>query len=133
MIGGNVKQALPRTEVPPGAVNYGKLKIGTKVLDDAVLGLGTHKSVHRQYSNKAFIMKALYEKNLPLLRDISNYFYRTSGIYSRVCNYFAYLYRYDWYVVPEVKDKKIKEEKVLEEFESVLDYLDNSHIKRLCG
>ena len=78
-------------------------------------------------------MKALYEKNLPLLRDISNYFYRTSGIYSRICNYFAYLYRYDWYVVPEVKDKKIKEEKVLEEFESVLDYLDNSHIKRLCG
>ena len=57
-----MKQALPRAEVPPGAVNYGKLKIGTKVLDDAVLGLGTHKSVHRQYSNKAFIMKALYEK-----------------------------------------------------------------------
>ena len=78
-------------------------------------------------------MKALYEKNLPVLRDISNYFYRTSGIYSRVCNYFAYLYRYDWYVVPEIKDKKLKEEKVLEEFESILDYLDNSHIKRLCG
>jgi len=78
-------------------------------------------------------MKALYEKNLPVLRDISNYFYRTSGIYSRVCNYFAYLYRYDWYVVPEIKDKKLKEERVLEEFESILDYLDNSHIKRLCG
>lgn len=128
-----MRQVLSRTEVIPSTLDYGKIKVGTKVLDDAVLSLGNHKNINRQYSNKAFIMKALYEKNLPLLRDISNYFYRTSGIYSRICNYFAYLYRYDWYVVPEVKDKKLKEERVLEEFESILDYLDNSHIKRLCG
>lgn len=131
-MGSSQRRVYDYENLPPH-LDYNKIKVGTKVLDDAVISLGSHKGINRQYSNKAFIMKALYEKNLPVLRDISNYFYRTSGIYSRVCNYFAYLYRYDWYVVPEIKDKKLKEERVLEEFESILDYLDNSHIKRLCG
>jgi hypothetical protein len=67
------------------------------------------------------------------LRDISNYFYKTSGIYSRVCNYFATLYRYDWYVVPESYDEKVKEEKIVGDFNKVLNYLDNSAIKKVCG
>ena len=41
---------------------------------------------------------------------ISNYFYKTSGIYQRICNYFATMYRYDWYVVPEVFDESILNE-----------------------
>ena len=45
------------------------------------------------------------ERNIPLMREISNYFYNTNGIYSRVCEYFAYLYRYDWYIVPEIFDE----------------------------
>ena len=59
--GGNMREVLSRVEVIPSA--YGKIKVGTKVLDDAVLSLGNHKNINRQYSNKAFIMKALYEKN----------------------------------------------------------------------
>ena len=34
-------------------------------------------------------VKALAKKDIVTLREISNYFYRTSGIYFRICNYFA--------------------------------------------
>jgi hypothetical protein len=43
------------------------------------------------------------------------------------------LYRYDWYVEPEVVDVTIKAEKVLSDFSKILTYLDNSHIKKVCG
>ena len=43
------------------------------------------------------------------------------------------MYRYDWYVVPEVYDKKLSEEKIIGEFARVLNYLDNSYIKKVCG
>jgi hypothetical protein len=45
----------------------------------------------------------------------------------------AFLYRYDWYVVPEIFEENPKEEKVLKEFSRILNYLDNSHIKKTCG
>lgn len=36
------------------------------------------------------------------MREISNFFYRTSGIYSRLCRYMAYLYKYDWFITPYI-------------------------------
>lgn len=116
-----------------GPEQYGKIKVGTKVLDDAVLDLGAIPKAHRRYGNKHFVLKAIGERNLPLMREISDYFYRTNGIYSRVCDYFAFLYRYDWYIVPEIEDEKVKEEKVLSDFNTILRFLDNSHIKKICG
>lgn len=116
-----------------GPVDYGRMKVGTKTLDDAVLDLGSIKKASRNNINKAVVLKALYENDIPKLREISDYFYKTSGIYSRTCNYFAFLYRYDWYVIPEIYDESVKEEKVLKEYNQVLRYLDNSHIKKICG
>ena len=78
-------------------------------------------------------MKALAEQDIPLLREISNYFYRTNGIYQRACNYFATMYRYDWYIVPEIYDQDVKEEKILGDFARILNYLDNSYIKKVCA
>ena len=43
------------------------------------------------------------------------------------------MYRYDWYIVPQILNDKIGEEKVMTEFNSLLTYLDNSHIKQMCG
>ena len=71
--------------------------------------------------------------NITEMRNISNYYYRTSGIYRTACNYLATLYRYDWYVVPEIYDDKLEEEKVVKEFVRILNYLDNSYIKKTCG
>lgn len=67
------------------------------------------------------------------MRNISNFFYNINGMYQKLCNYLAFLYRYDWYVVPELKDDKVKEEKVLLDFNKILNYLDNSYIQKTCG
>ena len=99
---------------------FGAMKIGKKTLQDAVLDLGTLKAANKTYGNKAQVLKALANKDIATLREISNYFYRTSGIYFRICNYFAQMYRYDWYIVPEVYDKEAKPEKVTGEFHKVL-------------
>ena len=87
-----------------GPVDYKKVKIGTKNVEDAVLNLGAIQRVEKRYSNKDVIYKALAQHDLPLLREISNYYYLTNGIYSRICDYYANLYRYDWYTVPEILD-----------------------------
>jgi hypothetical protein len=83
---------------------YAAIKVGVKKLDDAVLELGSLKKANKTYGNKIDILKALGDRDVEKLRDISNYFYNTNGLYYRVCNYFATMYRYDWYITPEVYD-----------------------------
>ena len=117
-----------------GAMRYNKIKVSAKTLEDAVLDLGSlKKNIKKNYGNKGLIIKALGDRDISTLREISNYFYRTSGIYYRVCNYFAQMYRYDWYIVPEIYDNKMKPDKIVSEFSKVLNYLDNSYIKKTCG
>jgi hypothetical protein len=83
---------------------------------------------------KAYILKCLAEQNLPELRNISNFYYNINGIYNRTCDYFAYLYRYDWYAMIETyDDSNINQVKMLKEFSHLLSYLDNSYIKKICG
>ena len=117
-----------------GGTTYGKIKLGTKSLEDAVLNLGSIQKETKNMINKGVIYRALADNDVEKLREISNYFYKTSGIYQRVCNYFATMYRYDWYVVPEIYDRKnLNEDKIVGEFHKVLTYLDNSYIKKVCG
>ena len=115
------------------ATDYNKIKIGLKTVQDAVLELGTYKDGRREFVNKREIMRALADRDLRALRAISNYFYRTDGIYQKVVDYFATMYRFDWYIVPDVLDDTVKSEKILKEFVKILDYLDNSYLKKLCS
>lgn len=69
-------------------------------VDDILVNLGTYKKVNANYGNKQFILNAIYRHDYATLREISNYFYESSGIYYRLCNYMATLYRFDWYVTP---------------------------------
>ena len=115
------------------STKYGKIKVGLKSLNDGTLNLGSLTSGNRIFADKMTIMRALADRDLVRLRELSNYFYETNGIYQKVCNYFAYMYRYDWYVVPEIYDDKVKEEKIITDFTKVLNYLDNSYIKKICG
>lgn len=120
--------------IEQGPTTYGKIKVGVKTLNDATLVLGNLATANRNYGNKAVILKALAEQDISALREISNYFYRTSGIYQRACNYFATMYRYDWYITPEnYTSPDMKEDKIIAEFHRVLTYLDNSYIKKICG
>ena len=113
-------------------MDFGRMKIGKKTLEEAVLDLTTLKQANKSYNDKQKILRALANRDLPALREISNYFYRTSGIYFRICNYFAQMYRYDWYIVPEIYADEVKEEKIVGEFHKVLNFLDNSYIKKTC-
>ena len=113
--------------------DYGKIKVNTKTLDDAILNLGSIQNGAHSIINKGVIYRALMDNDIVKLREISNYFYKTSGIYQRVCNYAASMYRYDWYVVPEVFDESIKEDKIMKDFAKILHYLDNSYISKVSG
>jgi len=66
------------------------------------------------------------------MRDISNYFYKISGIYQRLCRYMAYMYRYDWLVTPYYSNL-IEPEKLLNGFNKVLTYLDKFEAKKFFG
>ena len=121
-----------------GTSEYSKLKVGLKTLSDATLNLGSLKSSNKTMFNKEAVIRALASRDLSALRAISNYFYDTNGVYQKVCNYFAFLYRYDWHVAVETYDEKIvdsetSKKKILKEFYSLLDFLDTSNIKQLCG
>lgn len=114
--------------------NYGRIKIGPKYIEDATLLMNTlYTPARRARYTKSEVIKALAENNLPLLRKISNYFYNTSGLYRNMCHYYAFMYRYDWYVAAEILDKASNSEKVEKDFYKLLGFLDNSQIKRLCG
>lgn len=81
------------------------------------------------------------------MREISNFFYKTSGIYSRLCRYMAFLYRYDWMITPYIHggggfdyDLSIESrvpdkdrEKYIDSFFKALKYFDDFQIKRVFG
>ena len=114
-----------------GHLDYSKIKVGPKTLDDAILTLGTLPKSNKMYARKEQVVMALARNDIPKLREISQWYYNMSGVYSVACNYLANLYRYDWYIVPEVYDNDVAEEKVIKNFKTTLNYLDNSHIKKM--
>ena len=70
------------------------------------------------------MLRAIHYGNFEKMRNISNYFYKVSGIYQRLCRYLAYMYRYDWLITPHYS-KNMKPDKLLEGFYKILTYLDN--------
>lgn len=104
-----------------------------KALDDAIINLGSLQKANSRLANKDYILQQLSNHNYANLREISNLFFETSGIYARACKYIAYLYRYDWFIVPYVQEgASANEQKMLKDFSNILNYLDNSYIKAQC-
>jgi len=125
-----------------GFAAYDKIKVGTKTLKDAILKLGMYQDLYNEHGirfyDKREILRAIAENDKKKMRAISDFFYRTNGIYQRICNYYATMYRYDWYTIPTIFDEEILEDekkgqKVINEFFKVLDCLDNTHVKKLCA
>lgn len=85
------------------------------------------------FGDKSQLYRAIAENDFAQLREFSRFFYKTSGIYQRLCQYVAFMYRYDWYIVPEIFDKSAKTEKILKDFSQLLNFLDSSYIKKTCG
>ena len=136
----------PADEFPSGFTDYSKIKVdGVKVLQDAVVSHPL-KRLNPSFGDKNFVLQAIDSGNLDNMRKISDFFYKTSGIYSRLCRYLAYIFRYDWYVTPYISggdtyppDSKNGDlpaknvNKILDNFFEVLRYLDRFHAKRFMG
>ena len=112
-------------------LNYGEMKIGPKKLTDAVIDLGALKAANTHLTNKSNILKIIAENDKEQMRLISNYFYRISGIYQKACDLFANMYRFDWYITPEVFNTKINENKIVNDFLEKLNYVENSYLKKM--
>ena len=110
--------------------SYKMVKNSIQQLEDAIINLSSlgNQVKNHQYGSKAYILQALANGDTLELRNISKFYYDLCGIYRSVTEYSAYLYRYDWYVVPEVYDSSVSEEKVLKEFSKILHFLDTSYI-----
>lgn len=119
----------------PGDLEFNKIRVGVKTLEDAIINLGDiARNGNKCMADKSMIMKALADNDLSTLRQVSEYFYKTNGIYKIVCNYYAFLYRYDWYISTSLLDQSEKIiTKVQKDTKRILEFLDNSHIKQLCG
>lgn len=67
--------------------DYKKIKIGVKNLDDAVLNLGEIKRFvpNTPFYNKGALIKAILENDVKTLRDFSRFYYKTNGIYAKLC------------------------------------------------
>ena len=124
-------------------VDYNKIKVGIKTLEDAVFDFPL-KKVNRNFCDKEYILGCLYKGDTRTIKQISEFFYNSSGIYSRLCRYLSYMYRYDWYIVPylyggdtyptdsEKGDVSAKDvNKVLDNFFKVLRYIDNFKAKKM--
>lgn len=116
-------------------VDFSKIKVGLKTLDDAVVNLGDFKKANPRLADKNEVLRAINNGDYSTMRDISNFFFKTSGIYSRLCRYMAYIYRYDWMVTPYINDTKNQKstDKILDNFHKVLSYLDNFGAKKFFG
>ena len=132
--------------------DFSKIKLGIQTLQDAIVSYGTFKKVNPSFGSKQQVMKAISDNDLAAMREISNFFYKTSGIYARLCRYMAYLYKYDWFITPYVEgclglldsDSGISDtgqdsadlksrQKIFTHFFKVLNFFDEMEIKRLCG
>lgn len=117
-----------------GEIDYQKAKIGVKTLEDAVLDLNSYKNINSEFSDKEKILKTIAKGDVPTMRAISNFYMRVNGIYSRLVSYAARLYKYDWVVNPHIVTEKQKDyTKIKTDFYKVLDYLDGTSIKKVCG
>ena len=113
--------------------DFSKIKVGAKILDDAILRLGDYKKVNPRLADKPTILKAISTGDIPLMREISDFFYKTSGIYSRILRYMAFMYRYDWMVTPYVNSENVDNKKLLAGFSKSLKILDTYGVKKNFG
>ena len=124
---------------------FSNIRVGIRTLEDATINLGSLKKTNPRLGTKSNVLRAINDQNFAELREISNYFYRSSGIYNRLCRYMAYLYRYDWVVTPyingglgvaadaDVTLSNNNRDKILTNFFKALKYLDEFEVKRFFG
>lgn len=118
-------------------MDFNKIAVGGKTLsNDVALDLERarmNERLSRRKLTKEDVERAIEQKDIKELRRISNLFFAKSGIYSRLCRYMAYLFKYDWFVTPIRVSDSVKDAKVIEGWYKSSLYLENSKLKRNFG
>lgn len=118
----------------PLQIDFSRLKLNSKDFEDVTLNLGSLKKVNREYGDKKFVLDAINRCNLVEMRKISDFYFRTSGIYNRMLRYLAFMYRYDWFVTPYVLDEdNVNPTKALTDFYKCLKVLEDFNVKKNLG
>lgn len=112
---------------------FSSVKVGSKRLNEATLILSDLKKVNPRLADKKTVLEAIDRYDLKAMREISDFFYRTSGIYSRILRYMAFMYRYDYFVTPYVNDESMDKKKLLKGFYGAMSTLDNFKVKKTLG
>lgn len=117
------------------SMDFSKVKVGAKMLDDATFNLGDLKAANPRLADKRTVLEAINNYDLETMREISEFFYKTSGIYARLVRYMAFMYRYDWYINPNAygNNEALKKDKATGEFYNCLKLLDNFDVKKTLG
>ena len=149
--GFKMSPSLDTNETYSPATDFSKIKVGIKTLNDAVISLGQYKRINPRLGDKQEVLRAINTGNISRMIDISNFFYKTSGIYSRLCRYMAYLYKYDWFITPYIKgceglldpdsglgsmetsEEDKEKRKQFANFFKVLKFFQAFEVKRFCG
>lgn len=102
-----------------------------KTIEDAILkDVNLFKKTKPHLGDKETILEAIATNDLQKMKEISNFFYNVSGIYSRLCRYAAFLYRYDWLVTPYIYSEAAGSKTIEVDFYKVLDFLDDFNPKK---
>lgn len=119
------------------SLEFSKIKIGKTVLngdftyDPDAVNLNNLAQT-RKYRYKD-VARAIDRNNIIELRLISEYFFNTSGIYSRLCRYMAYLYRYDFFITPIIYDNNVSEDRIIKQWFQAASLLDSCDLKKQFG
>ena len=108
------------------------MKVGIKHLDDAIINLGAYRKINPNMT-KENIQRAIARGDIEFMREASDFYFKISGIYSRLCKHLANLYRYDWFITPYTSSDKVSPDKIIDGFNKSNQYLDAFGVKEYYG
>lgn len=125
-----------------GSMKFNKIKVGKQTLSNDVV-LDTGSVIFKTFASRRDITKddverAIKQNNYEEMRRISRFFFKSNGIYSRLCRYMAFLFKYDWFITPCIYDDKLRttengKKKVVEGWYKSSRFLENSNLKKVFG
>lgn len=120
-------------------IDFSKLKVGKTTLNGEIAyaldGIANKLEARRKIKRKD-VERAIANHDPKELRNISNYFFETSGIYARLCRYMAYLYRYDFFITPiiySLDNAEAAQSKIIKQWYAAAALLEHSNLKKQFG
>lgn len=115
---------------------FNSVPVGSETLsDDVFFNVGSEKNriVSSRKVKQKEIEDAIERNDLQKLREISNLYFKKSGIYSRLCRYMAFLYKYDWIVMPVIYSENMDKKRIIDKWYKLNSIFEKSNFKKVFG